>query len=278
MDNLATESAMALLSKLPQQQAEVILLRVVAGLDTEAVAEILGRTPGNVRVAAHRGLKKLETLLVTGGCNALTRFGVPDDDMPDSLLPPGWGPAPFDERDLDAVLSGERPTPGRAASGRGRLASLRAGPVPAELYGEADARAAFRALGLARPGGRRRPCCLRRCPPAREPGQGGGRRGTGVRPARRHPLRRASCGRGAVGAAAAAVIVVAVLVTGNFVGPLPGYRAHGQPVGGCLVRDGSARGTPRRRGWRRHRPARNRRPARSVAHVDRVGAVSAPAK
>ena len=37
----------------------------------------------------------------------MTRYGVPDDEMPDSILPPWWGPAPFDERDLDAVLSGE---------------------------------------------------------------------------------------------------------------------------------------------------------------------------
>jgi RNA polymerase sigma-70 factor (ECF subfamily) len=67
MDNMATESAMALLSKLPEQQAEVIFLRVVAGLDTEAVAEILGRSPGAVRVAAHRGLKKLAALLSGAG-------------------------------------------------------------------------------------------------------------------------------------------------------------------------------------------------------------------
>jgi RNA polymerase sigma-70 factor (ECF subfamily) len=67
MDNMATESAMALLSRLPEQQAEVIFLRVVAGLDTEAVAEILGRSPGAVRVAAHRGLKKLATLLAGAG-------------------------------------------------------------------------------------------------------------------------------------------------------------------------------------------------------------------
>ncbi len=67
MDNMATESALALLSKLPEQQAEVIFLRVVAGLDTEAVAEILGRSPGAVRVAAHRGLKKLATLLSEAG-------------------------------------------------------------------------------------------------------------------------------------------------------------------------------------------------------------------
>jgi RNA polymerase sigma-70 factor (ECF subfamily) len=67
MDNMATESAMALLSKLPEQQAEVIFLRVVAGLDTEAVAEMLGRSPGAVRVAAHRGLKKLAALLSGAG-------------------------------------------------------------------------------------------------------------------------------------------------------------------------------------------------------------------
>ena len=67
LDNMATESAMALLSRLPEQQAEVIFLRVVAGLDTEAVAEILGRSPGAVRVAAHRGLKKLATLVSEAG-------------------------------------------------------------------------------------------------------------------------------------------------------------------------------------------------------------------
>jgi RNA polymerase sigma-70 factor, ECF subfamily len=67
MDNIATESAMALLSRLPDQQAEVIMLRVVAGLDTEVVADMLGRSPGAVRVAAHRGLRKLATLLSEAG-------------------------------------------------------------------------------------------------------------------------------------------------------------------------------------------------------------------
>ena len=36
------ESAIALLSELPAHQAEVIMLRVIAGLDTEVVAEMLG--------------------------------------------------------------------------------------------------------------------------------------------------------------------------------------------------------------------------------------------
>lgn len=67
MDNIATEWAMSLLNQLPEQQAEVILLRVVAGLDTDVVAEMLGRTPGAVRVAAHRGLRKLATLLSGAG-------------------------------------------------------------------------------------------------------------------------------------------------------------------------------------------------------------------
>lgn len=67
MDNIATERAIALVSQLPPQQAEVIMLRVVAGLDTEAVAKIVGRSPGAVRVAAHRGLKKLATMLAGAG-------------------------------------------------------------------------------------------------------------------------------------------------------------------------------------------------------------------
>ncbi|WP_222849363.1 RNA polymerase sigma factor [Trebonia kvetii] len=74
LDNLATESAMALVNRLPTQQAEVIMLRVVAGLDTDAVADLLGKTPGSVRVTAHRGLKRLEALLCQAGVTS--RAGV----------------------------------------------------------------------------------------------------------------------------------------------------------------------------------------------------------
>ena len=65
---------MALLSQLPPPQAEVIMLRVVAGLDTDAVAALLGKTPGNVRVMAHRGLKKLEACSAQAGVTS--RAGV----------------------------------------------------------------------------------------------------------------------------------------------------------------------------------------------------------
>jgi RNA polymerase sigma-70 factor (ECF subfamily) len=67
MDNIGTEAAIALLSKLPAQQAEVIMLRVVVGLDTETVAGILQKSPGNIRVMAHRGLKRLGELLGSSG-------------------------------------------------------------------------------------------------------------------------------------------------------------------------------------------------------------------
>ena len=59
LEKLSTEGAIAVVSTLPRFQAEVILLRVVAGLDTQAVARLVGRSPGAVRVAAHRGLRRL---------------------------------------------------------------------------------------------------------------------------------------------------------------------------------------------------------------------------
>ena len=54
-----TEAAQALIGTLPHDQAEVVLLRVVAGLDVKMVAHIVGKRPGTVRVLAHRGLRKL---------------------------------------------------------------------------------------------------------------------------------------------------------------------------------------------------------------------------
>jgi RNA polymerase sigma-70 factor, ECF subfamily len=59
MENLSTAAALAMIAALPPLQAEVILLRVVAGLDNEAVARMVGRSPGAVRVSAHRGLRRL---------------------------------------------------------------------------------------------------------------------------------------------------------------------------------------------------------------------------
>jgi RNA polymerase sigma-70 factor, ECF subfamily len=63
LDNLSTEAAVALIASLPRDQAEVIVLRVIAGLDVSQVARIVGKRPGTVRVAAHRGLRTLAARL-----------------------------------------------------------------------------------------------------------------------------------------------------------------------------------------------------------------------
>jgi RNA polymerase sigma-70 factor (ECF subfamily) len=60
LDALSAETAVAAVrAALPADQAEVILLRVVAGLDVGQVAAIVGKRPGTVRVLQHRGLRRL---------------------------------------------------------------------------------------------------------------------------------------------------------------------------------------------------------------------------
>ena len=59
LETLSTERALELVRGLPQDQAEAVLLRVVVGLDGPAAARVLGKRPGAVRTAAHRGLKRL---------------------------------------------------------------------------------------------------------------------------------------------------------------------------------------------------------------------------
>jgi RNA polymerase sigma-70 factor (ECF subfamily) len=67
LENLATREAVAAVASLPPLQAEVIMLRVVAGLDTGTVAQLVGRSPGAVRVAVHRGLRRLAQVMTEAG-------------------------------------------------------------------------------------------------------------------------------------------------------------------------------------------------------------------
>jgi RNA polymerase sigma-70 factor, ECF subfamily len=59
LDGMSVRRAVAMLGGLSQDQAEAVALRVIAGLDTPAVASILGKSAGAVRVALHRGLRAL---------------------------------------------------------------------------------------------------------------------------------------------------------------------------------------------------------------------------
>ncbi|MFF7472685.1 sigma-70 family RNA polymerase sigma factor [Streptomyces sp. NPDC008092] len=66
LESLSTERALELIRGLPRDQAEAVLLRVVVGLDGPAAARALGKRPGAVRTAAHRGLKRLARQLGIG--------------------------------------------------------------------------------------------------------------------------------------------------------------------------------------------------------------------
>jgi RNA polymerase sigma-70 factor (ECF subfamily) len=65
-DAIATHAAIQLIATLPRHQAEAVLLRVVVGLDAVAAGRVLGKRPGAVRIATHRGLRRLAELLERG--------------------------------------------------------------------------------------------------------------------------------------------------------------------------------------------------------------------
>jgi RNA polymerase sigma-70 factor (ECF subfamily) len=65
-ENSTMVEVMDLIKRLPKDYAEVILLRVVADLEVNDVAKIVGKEPGNVRVLTHRGLKQLSDMLEGG--------------------------------------------------------------------------------------------------------------------------------------------------------------------------------------------------------------------
>jgi RNA polymerase sigma-70 factor, ECF subfamily len=52
------------------------VLRVVVGLDASAVAQIVGKSPGAVRVAAHRGLRTLRERVAGATVTSPGRGGV----------------------------------------------------------------------------------------------------------------------------------------------------------------------------------------------------------
>jgi RNA polymerase sigma-70 factor (ECF subfamily) len=67
LENVSTAAATAFVTAtLSADQAEVVLLRVIGGLDVEQVAELLGKRPGTVRVLQHRALRRLQAELEKG--------------------------------------------------------------------------------------------------------------------------------------------------------------------------------------------------------------------
>lgn len=59
---IEVEYARRLLARLPDNQRELLLLRVVSGLSAEETGNVLGMSPGAVRVAQHRALARLRQM------------------------------------------------------------------------------------------------------------------------------------------------------------------------------------------------------------------------
>jgi len=84
VERMATRRALRLIAELPANQAEAVMLRVVVGMDVTQTAEVLGKRPGAIRVAAMRGLRRLATMVsvddgvgggVDGGIGGVERIG-----------------------------------------------------------------------------------------------------------------------------------------------------------------------------------------------------------
>ncbi|MFF1921005.1 RNA polymerase sigma factor [Streptomyces sp. NPDC058221] len=97
IEALATGRTMSLIAQLPQDQAEAVVLRVVVGLDAKSAAQTLGKRPGAVRTAAHRGLKRLAELLRTDSEDGTEQpgdgDGPPPADGTEDSRPHGGAPA-----------------------------------------------------------------------------------------------------------------------------------------------------------------------------------------
>ncbi|MEU7020200.1 RNA polymerase sigma factor [Streptomyces sp. NPDC046203] len=103
LEALATGHTMHLIAQLPQDQAEAVVLRVVVGLDAKSAADTLGKRPGAVRTAAHRGLRKLAELLGASG---------PDGDAGDT--------GPLRAVPAQRAVRAGAPPPGRVTQTRAR--------------------------------------------------------------------------------------------------------------------------------------------------------------
>ena len=63
VEQMATRRALRLIAALPPDQAEAVMLRAVLGLDVAQAAEVLGKRPGAIRIAAMRGLRRLAAVI-----------------------------------------------------------------------------------------------------------------------------------------------------------------------------------------------------------------------
>ncbi|WJV51276.1 RNA polymerase sigma factor [Streptomyces flavofungini] len=107
LESLSTDDALGLVAGLPPDQGRAVYLGVLMGLDGPSAARVLGKRPGAVRMALHRGLRRLRAQLTgearqgrRGGSGRGSSGGGPDPgrghrlrgahDMRSGGRPHGW--------------------------------------------------------------------------------------------------------------------------------------------------------------------------------------------
>jgi RNA polymerase sigma-70 factor, ECF subfamily len=68
----AARQVASMLATLPEQQAEILRLRIAAGLSADETAAVLGMSAGAVRVAQHRALSRLRASHALSALDALS--------------------------------------------------------------------------------------------------------------------------------------------------------------------------------------------------------------
>ncbi|MFD9073407.1 RNA polymerase sigma factor, partial [Streptomyces lasiicapitis] len=63
LEALATDDTVDLVAALPPDQGKAVFLGVLVGMDSPSAARVLGKRPGAVRMALHRGLRRLRAQL-----------------------------------------------------------------------------------------------------------------------------------------------------------------------------------------------------------------------
>ena len=81
LEGFTTGAALAVIRSLPRDQAEAVMLRAVMGLDAKSAGAVLGKRPGAVRSAAHRGLATLARRLESRPASLV--------EVRDTFAPPG---------------------------------------------------------------------------------------------------------------------------------------------------------------------------------------------
>jgi RNA polymerase sigma-70 factor (ECF subfamily) len=92
LESVATDAAIALIARLPRDQSEAVLLRVVVGLDTTSAAKVLGKRPGAVRTSCYRGLRRLSRWVEADGAGLATATARSQTDQPHRRSDQEYGP------------------------------------------------------------------------------------------------------------------------------------------------------------------------------------------